>query len=48
MMEKFGTPKEVLNQTIAELQKADNYSLENITISKEHSDTNFSTVSWKL
>jgi hypothetical protein len=30
MMEKFGTPKEVLNQTIAELQKADNYSLENI------------------
>lgn len=30
MMGKFGTPKEVLNQTIAELQKADNYSLENI------------------
>ena len=30
MMEKFGTPKEVLIQTIAELQKADNYSLENI------------------
>ncbi len=30
MMEKFGTPKEVLNQTITELQKADNYSLENI------------------
>jgi hypothetical protein len=30
MMEKFGTPKEVLNQTIAELQKADNYSLGNI------------------
>ncbi len=30
MMEKFGTPKEALNQTIAELQKADNYSLGNI------------------
>jgi len=32
MMEKFGTPKEVLNQTIAELQKADNYSLGNIVM----------------
>ena len=30
MMEKFGTPKEALNQTINELQKADNYSLGNI------------------
>jgi len=30
MMEKFGTPKEALNQTITELQKADNYSLGNI------------------
>jgi hypothetical protein len=29
-MEKFGTPKEALNQTINELQKADNYSLGNI------------------
>ena len=27
MMEKFGTPKEVLKQAIAELQKTDNYSL---------------------
>ena len=30
MMEKFGTPKEALNQTIAQLQKADNYSIGNI------------------
>jgi hypothetical protein len=30
MMEKFGTPKEALNQAIAEMQKADNYSLGNI------------------
>jgi Protein of unknown function (DUF4199) len=30
MMQKFGTPTDVLNQTIAEMQKSDNYSLGNI------------------